>query len=90
VHASCAVTAPPPSRRFAPPHVARSGDMALCRSYVHLEQLDEPINADFCAAASSRGLVLARRGGARGARRPFGRISGCPRRRSLVVPAQDP
>ena len=38
--------------------------MALCRSYVHLEQLDEPINADFCAAASSRGLVLARRGGA--------------------------
>ncbi len=37
--------------------------MALCRSYVHLEQLDEPINADFCAAASSRGLVLARRGG---------------------------
>jgi len=26
-------------------------------------ELDEPINADFCAAASSRGLVLARRGG---------------------------
>jgi hypothetical protein len=38
--------------------------MALCRCYVHLEQLDEPINADFCAAASSRGLVLARRGDA--------------------------